>query len=272
VDDGINSSSSIPEGSPTSVSIISRADRHRPDLSSLRLAITKVDTRRHAKRYAVTARATDAESGVESVSVTLYPRAVEGEELGLSRADPPVFTATLRRSAGSPADGTWSGVLRVGRCARIGTYDVLADVSDHIGRYRGYHGSRLTALGVPAQVDIVSRARDTFLPTIGRRALSSRRIVVVFDEGVVNVTARNLRLIDYHPAARVVDVTRRCLDAQRHRISCSGADAPVRRVVLTIAPGIRLRPVWRIDANPSGAAPQITDTFGNPLRNGVLRL
>jgi hypothetical protein len=272
VDDGINFSNSIPEGSPGTVSIISRVDRHRPDLSSVRLAVKKVDTRRHAKRYSVTARATDAETGVQSVSVTLYPRPVEGEELGLSNADPPVFRTTLHLSSGSAANGTWSGVLRVGRCARVGTYDVFADVFDHFGRFRGYHGSRLTALGAPAQVDIVSRARDTFQPTVGRRALSSRRILVVFNEGVINVTARNLRLIDYNPASRVVDVTRRCLDARRHRVSCSGADAPVRRVVLTVARRTALRSVWRVDANAAGVAPQITDTFGNPLKAGVLRL
>ena len=56
-------------GFPNTLSTVTHFDTTRPQLTSLKLSTTSVDTRRHARRITVTARVTDDSAGVAEVLV-----------------------------------------------------------------------------------------------------------------------------------------------------------------------------------------------------------
>jgi hypothetical protein len=160
----------------------------------------------------------------------------------------------------------WTGRLRIPRCARTSIHRLVIDILDRAGRglYYGYHGKKLIAPGVPSKVDVIA-AKDTYLPTATRRWLGPRRVLVRFDAGVINVTARNLPLVDYRPSRHVTRTRVSCQDADRKQVPCTGRDALVRPAILTVVKGDTLSRSRRVYPNIWGVTPQVSDRSGNAV-------
>jgi hypothetical protein len=214
----------------------------------------------------VSVRAVDVGSGVDQVTVSLFPPYSRAEETQAVVHDPPTLATDLKLTSGTVHDGIWTGTLRVPRCSRTGQHQLIIDVTDRTGRgpYYGYHGKKLLALGVPARVDIVA-AKDTYLPTATRQRVGPRRVLVRFDEGVINVTAKNLPLVDYRPIRHTVATHVSCRDTDRKLVPCTGRAGLIRSAILIVGKHDVLSHSWRIFPNGLGVQPQVTDRYGNPV-------
>ncbi|NHC46406.1 hypothetical protein [Motilibacter aurantiacus] len=116
-----------------SVSVTSGVDRTAPALVS---AAPSPSTVTSGQAVNVTARATDAQSGVLSVMVTW-------------KGDGGQLTVPLTRTGGTPQNGTWTGKGAVLGCAyETGTWSATATVTDVAGNVHEYSEEETAALGI----------------------------------------------------------------------------------------------------------------------------
>ncbi|NHC16288.1 hypothetical protein [Motilibacter deserti] len=116
-----------------SVSVVSNNDTTMPALVSATPSPTTISA---ATAVSVTARATDAQSGVASVLVTW-----EGDGGSL--------TVPLTRTGGTPQNGTWTGKGNVFRCLNgSGTWTATAMLTDVAGNVHKYTAEETAAMGI----------------------------------------------------------------------------------------------------------------------------
>jgi hypothetical protein len=112
-----------------------------PDMTSFRLSTRSVDSRQHDREVVVRARWRDDLSGVRRVLVQT--------EVGRVR---------LRRVGGTPTDGSWRGVLTVGRWVGDQTAHVYVKAFDRAGVRRIYGRAALRAHGLPSSFHVRARS------------------------------------------------------------------------------------------------------------------
>jgi hypothetical protein len=160
-------------GMPNSFVTRSHPDLAAPKLAGLRLSPSTVDTRRHARTVTVTARTSDDNSGVR----TIFVRMQGGIE------------TFLRRVAGGPRHGTWTGQLRIPRWHPTVGPGVRLTLHDAVGHRAGYVAPRLRRLGFPSHIRVIGPA-DRSRPTVSIKSSPPTTLDVRQVDGAISFVAR----------------------------------------------------------------------------------
>jgi hypothetical protein len=143
-------------GFPNTMTTVTHFDTTKPQLRSLKLSTTSVDTRRHARRIRVTARVSDDSAGVMEVLVGFKDLAFAGIRV----------ETRLKRTAGTARNGVWTGSLLVRRWQGTDTHQLHVLLYDRVRNQRSYRPEKLHELGLPSVVRI--RSASDVTPPHGR--------------------------------------------------------------------------------------------------------
>jgi hypothetical protein len=179
-------------GLPTTFTTVTTPDVGKPAVRTVRLSSRTVDTRAHSKTLGIKVRATD-DSAVKAIRVWLWGSPIRSS------------TAHLRLVAGTAADGSWQGQIRVPRWQGNSTAKLAIELVDMVDGYRMYGPRKLTAIGQPGTVRILSRT-DTVEPTLRLRSVAPASIDL--RTGVQSVTVA-VRVTDRLSGARRASFTLR---------------------------------------------------------------
>jgi hypothetical protein len=237
-------------GLPTTFTTVTTPDAGKPAVRTVRLSTRTVDTRAHSKTLGIKVRATD-DSAVKAIRVWLWGSPIRSS------------TAHLRLVAGTVADGTWQGQIRVPRWQGNSTAKLAIELVDMVDGYRMYGPRKLAAIGQPGTVRVLSRT-DTEEPRL--RLPSVTPTSVDLHSGVQSVTVA-VRATDRLSGVRSVSLTLRgpadgddggqpSMDVRLVRVSGTAQDGIWKATVA-------LRPCDVVAGNWAGAAFATDATTGS---------
>jgi hypothetical protein len=179
-------------GLPTTFTTVTTPDVAPPAVRTVQLSTRTIDTREHRSSLRVRVRATD-DSAVKAIRVWLWGSPIRSS------------TAHLRLVAGTAADGTWQGMVRVPRWQGNSTAKLAIEVTDLLDGSRTYGPKKLAAIGQPGTVRVLSRS-DLQPPALRLRSVTPS--TVDLRTGVQTVTV-SVRVTDRLSGARHVALTLR---------------------------------------------------------------
>jgi hypothetical protein len=223
----------------------------RPSLHSPASPLRRISS----QTVAVTATATDSESGVNAVTVRLNGHGRYGYSY-----------ARLKRDGDQ-----WVGQAKIKQCVKSGEWKATVYLNDGAGNYKAYRSHALEAADLPFSISVTSTPGDSNPPEVDNAtaAGAEHTITLNFSEGVKNVSDSTLRVYAMKPASTrytsstsISSIT--CGDGIS-TVPCDGSGNLVTSARLTVPDvvgGARFQ-VW---ANLDNLTPQLTDGAGNPLR------
>jgi hypothetical protein len=167
-------------GLPNTVAVTSgAADATAPALTGLVIDPASVDVSSQAKEFVIRVAATDAGSGVQSVSGTF--RSPSGTQSTGSQTG---FTPV----SGTRNDGVFEVRFTVQAFAEGGSWTPLIVLRDQLGNVRVYEAPQLQAAGLPTSVQVVSPNADVTAPTLHGVTITPSAVNV--GSGAKTVTVR----------------------------------------------------------------------------------
>lgn len=157
--------------------VIGPRDSSQPRVTGYDVSPTQVDATTSNQTITPTVTATDIGAGVSRVTVRMHPRNLYGIS---ARAE-------LHRTAGTPANGTWTGSLVFKPCkTTAGPWVTDVTVWDAAGNRRPtLHPRDLTAQGWPALVHVLGP--DHTLPAVNFSSPDGVVATVTFDDDVTGI-------------------------------------------------------------------------------------
>jgi hypothetical protein len=139
-------------------------DSQPPQLHSLTIEPTEIDTTSSDQFVTVTAHLSDDLAGLESGAANLITLvSPEGNQ---------ETYATLTRVSGSDLDGTFEGILTFRRFCQAGTWDVKSlRLEDRAGHRVTFGAGQLQELGFPHTVQVKDKKEDTQAPQLQSLAI-----------------------------------------------------------------------------------------------------
>lgn len=149
-------------GLPTTLRTTTTPDVAPPAVRAVELSSTTIDTRRNRRILTVRVHATD-DSAVAGIRVWLWGSPIRSSE------------ERLRRVAGTAANGTWQGRIRVPRWQGNSTAKLAIELTDVVDGFAFYGPKKLASIGQPGLVRIVSR-KDSEPPTVRLRSVTPNSV------------------------------------------------------------------------------------------------
>ncbi len=147
---------------PGTLTVTGATDSVLPALSSLAISPSSVETSTGDKTLAFAAGATDGQSGVASVTVTV----------SAPSGDPRQVTTSL--ATGTAASGSWTGSLLLPAYSETGAWSVTSlSVTDVYGNVHSYTHQQLVDAGVTSSGFTVTGTPDTVAPQLTGLTLSA---------------------------------------------------------------------------------------------------
>ncbi len=162
--------------------ISNNEDLTPPEISDFSFTPSAIDTTNGSQTVTVTVRATDAKTGVDSVSVSFS-----------RTGDDYAYPVSMNRISGDDKDGVYRGVYTFGQNTPSGLYGVRVSAYDLLGNVKSLY---LAERGYPSQLKITS-ARPAIVSVAGRVTTANRRgisralIRMTDGKGVVRATYTN---------------------------------------------------------------------------------
>jgi hypothetical protein len=244
---------------PASLAITSGVDPTKPVLHTLSFAPSSVDTTSGGQTVIVTATATDALSGVDTVNAGFFIN-------GRGNAQPSLFRSVNLVRAGNE----WTGQITFQRCVPSGSWRVNVVVIDGAGNDINDTSAKLIAAGLPGALTVTSDPGDVIAPSVANATASAavHTITLDFSEGVKNVTPSTLSVFALKPAAtryeHPLPISSVACSNGTGPIDCDGSGGLATSAQLTV-PGVSAGQQYRLWANQDAVISQLTDAAGNPL-------
>ncbi len=142
-------------------------DTTAPKLQDLKLSKKSVDVRHGSATINVTAKWKDDLSGVTSVSMSAGSPEVHGVSRGAG--------ATLKRTAGTPTDGTFTGKLTIPQYTINGTWTIALSASDKVGNGTYLSSAQLITDGLQGKLKVQSNP-DVIPPKVTSFSFSPKTV------------------------------------------------------------------------------------------------
>jgi hypothetical protein len=242
---------------PSTVTITSDVDATKPVLQTLAISPGSVDTTGGPIPVTVTATASDTQSGVGRMNISIFS----------SRENAPGgFVNVALTKQGSE----WVGHGTFRECVPSGSWRVDANLSDNAGNFANYRSKDLVAAGLPGRVAVTSTKGDVVPPNVNNATASAaqHQITLDFSEGVKNVTNATLDVFALKPASlryqHTLPISAITCSNGATNVDCSGSGGLVTSAELSV-PAIAAGRTYQLWSNIDSITSQLTDGTGNPL-------
>jgi hypothetical protein len=230
-------------GFSSTVRVVSDRDEERPAATAFTTEPSSLDVRASDGQVTVRMHASDAQSGVRRVTVTLNPTRLYQH------------SSRLHLISGTAQAGVWEATMPFTRCrSEAGTWSASVQVTDQVGHVRRYE---------PTSMNLSMQADDHFTPTslVSFHPPLAGPLVVTFSEDVQGVDATSMVVRRYlYPPSSPTAGAWSCSDAAQATTDCASGPVRTARFVPSVQFAAKS---YHVEINPIHVL-GVTDLSGNP--------